>query len=321
MLPHSIAAAAHKSELEPVVEWLQRGGHIDALDENSYGLLHVAAGGGHLRMARELLKRGASVDLRCNDEGTGIIAAAVMGQHAMVCLLLEHKANTNLQNAEGVTALMAAAYRGNKECVQELLAAGASTELRDKYGCTALRAAEARGQAASVELLRRHAATPPATAATPTPNLSGRRVRIDGLKARPELNGRCGVAGCFDATKSRYEVAVEGEAEAVLLRPASLQDVGTASAATEPATLPQDVVLATRNGDLQQAVEWLQKGGHVDSLAENGYGLLHVAVSNRQLRMAKELLQRGASVDLRGAGHITALIVAAAGREHRRASR
>ena len=66
-------------------------------------------------------------------------------------------------------------------------------------------------------------AKPPATA-TPTPNLSGRRVRIGGLQARPELNGRCGVAGRFDAAKGRYEVAVEGEAEAVLLKPENLQE-------------------------------------------------------------------------------------------------
>ena len=63
-----------------------------------------------------------------------------------------------------------------------------------------------------------------ATAPTPK-NLSGRRVRIDGLKGRPELNGRCGVAGRFDAAKGRYEVAVEGEAEAVLLKPANLQEI------------------------------------------------------------------------------------------------
>ena len=50
-------------------------------------------------------------------------------------------------------------------------------------------------------------------------------MRIAGLKGRPELNGRGGVAGRFDAAKGRYEVAVDGEAEAVLLKPANLQDI------------------------------------------------------------------------------------------------
>jgi hypothetical protein len=85
---------------------------------------------------------------------------------------------------------------------------------------------------ATAQLLQQHAerltaeaeaAVMNAVATAPMPNLSGRRVSIDGLKGRPELNGRSGVAGRFDAAKGRYEVAVEGEAEAVLLRPASLQ--------------------------------------------------------------------------------------------------
>ena len=54
--------------------------------------------------------------------------------------------------------------------------------------------------------------------------LSGRRVRIAGLEGRPDLNGRSGVAAHFNAAKGRYEVAVEGEAEAVLLKPANLQE-------------------------------------------------------------------------------------------------
>ena len=55
--------------------------------------------------------------------------------------------------------------------------------------------------------------------------LSGRRVRIAGLKGRPDLNGRSGVAAHFNAAKGRYSVTVEGEVEAVLLKPASLQEV------------------------------------------------------------------------------------------------
>ena len=74
--------------------------------------------------------------------------------------------------------------------------------------------AEARADVAATHL----------AAAAPTPGLSGSRVRIFGLKGQPELNGRCGVAGRFDTAKGRYEVAVEGEAEAVLLKPANLQE-------------------------------------------------------------------------------------------------
>ena len=320
LLPKEVMAAASSGELQQVVEWLQQSGHVDALAENGRGLLHAAAAGGHLCVAKELLQRGASVDLR-SPKGLTALRMAAMGERAMVRLLLEHKASTDLQDAAGRTALMAAAYTGHMECVQELLEAGASTELSNQRGDTALDAAEKAGHAATAELLRQHAAAPPATAAAPAPHLSGRCVRIDGLQARPWLNGRCGVAGRFDAAKGRYAVAVEGEAEAVLLKPASLQDAGEASAvlpSAEPksAPLPLDLCCAAVHGELQPVVEWLQKGEHVDTLGESGCGLLHSAVAGGSLHVAKELLQRGASVDLCGAGEDTALMLAATMGQH-----
>ena len=67
---------------------------------------------------------------------------------------------------------------------------------------------------------------------------------IDGLKGRPELNGRSGVAGRFDAAKGRYEVAVEGEAKAVLLKPANLREVFELSSSTFALTLAITVTVA-----------------------------------------------------------------------------
>ena len=327
-----ITRAAYRGELERVVAWLQKtSGHVDALDEDGQGLLHAAAIGGRQSVAKELLQRGASVDLRGRGDITPLMPAAMEGQHTMVRLLLKHKASIDLLTLNGVTALMYASSRGQMECVQELLEAGASTKCGSQ---TALERAEAAGHAAVAELLHQHAAKPPATAATPTPNLSGRRVRIGGLQARPELNGRCGVAGLFYATKGRYKVAVEGEAEAVLLKPANLQDIGRASAAACPpeqapaalagtlsqlVPLPLEVLmLATTSncsGELQQVVGWLQKGGHVDTLAENGAGLLHAAATAGRLHAVKELLRLGASVDLRAIEGFTALMAAVHG-EH-----
>ena len=227
-LPDQIRLAAQRDELQQVVNWLQRGGHVDALDEHGMGLLHAAAHGGRLRVAKELLKRGAIVDMWQNYNGgaaiTPLMVAALKGQDGVVRLLLEHKAIVDLQTVDGDTALLYAAGEGHQESVHELLWAGASTELRNQEGSTALEMAEYEGHTATAELLSEHTAKLPAAVATPTPNLLGRRVRIEGLQARPELNGRSGVARRFDAAKGRYEVAVEGEAEAVLLKPANLQE-------------------------------------------------------------------------------------------------
>ena len=129
------------------------------------------------------------------------------------------------------------------------------------------------------------------------------------------------MAGRYNVAKGRYEVTVEGEAEAVLLKPASLQDMRQASANApsavpaarppgeqvpttrdgtlcEPTPAPRDVWVAAQSGDLQQVIEWLHMGGHVDARAEDGRGLLHFAAYSGQLRVAEELLQRGANVDL-----------------------
>ena len=71
------------------------------------------------------------------------------------------------------------------------------------------------------------AAVDAATAAAP---LVGRRVRVEGLTGRPELNGRCGEATAYDAARGRYCVAVEGEPLPVLLRADNLTAIGHAAA-------------------------------------------------------------------------------------------
>ena len=170
------------------------------------------------------------MDTRCAecDGETLLMAAAVGGQGAIVRMLLQRGVSVNLQASFGGTALMGAATTGHTRIVQVLLDAKADASLRDDYGTTALMCAEDKNNTATAQLLRQHAkqqAAETEAVATPTTNLSGRHVRILGLKGRPELNGRSGVAGRFDAAKGRYEVAVEGEAEAVLLKPANLQEI------------------------------------------------------------------------------------------------
>ena len=53
--------------------------------------------------------------------------------------------------------------------------------------------------------------------------------------------------------------------------------------------LPDELSLAAKRGELQPVIEWLEKGGHVDALDENGLGLLHAAASTRRLHVAKGL--------------------------------
>ena len=165
-LPKEICVAAERGELPKVVKWLRKGGHVDALcsGENQYGvsisstLLHTAAAGGHLAVAKEVLKRGAAVNLPDSLGGTALIIAALRGQPAVLLLLLEHSANPDLQDDNGWTALMLAAFKGHEACAKALLRANANTELREKGGRTALQLAEAQGHTAVAELIRQQAA-------------------------------------------------------------------------------------------------------------------------------------------------------------------
>ena len=216
-----------------------RVGAPATVEEGLPGRMLGAAANGDAQAVAAWLDEGGGVDAGCakREGGTLLMAAAIGGQEAMVRMLLRRGASVNLQNSDGFTALMFTAMNGHTTIVKALLDAKADASLQ-AIGGTALMAAEQGKHTATAQLLRQHAerqaaeavarAAAAAThveAAAPTPNLSGRRVRIFGLKGRPELNGRCGVAGRFYAATGRCEVAVEGEAEAVLLKPANLQEI------------------------------------------------------------------------------------------------
>ena len=53
----------------------------------------------------------------------------------------------------------------------------------------------------------------------------GTRVKIHGLKAKPELNGRCGTVGPFHRESGRYKVTVDESegGEVLALKPTVLQ--------------------------------------------------------------------------------------------------
>ena len=184
-----------------------------------------AANEGDAHAVAAWLDEGGGVDSRCaeQDDMTLLMAAAAGGQKAIVRMMLQRGASVNMKYSLGVTALMHAAANGRTTTVQALLDAKADTSLQDSDGCTALIVAERYGHIATVQLLRQHAKAPEHAHDPVSGTLSGRRVRIVRLEGRSELNGRCGVAAHFDAAKGRYEVTVEGEAEAVLLKPANLQ--------------------------------------------------------------------------------------------------
>ena len=328
-LPHELSLAARRGELQPVVEWLQKGGHVDALNENKNGLLHAAAEGQHLSLAKELLQRGASVDLRDPKGNSALIVAAGQGYpgqglHAMVRLLLEHKASVDLQNTAGHTTLMVAAASGCKENVQELLKAGASIELRSQKGHTVMQGAELSGYPIITKLLQQHKAklsTASSKTVLTAEALAAAEAAAD--RAAEELLAEEGAPETSKGKKKKKKGggAASAASTATSLDPKPPADL---SSAVEPATAtptPSARELAT--AVLQQAIdvgelEPIRKAIGMHATAADGTDVLKEArtlrdrLAEQQRKAAKEAKLAGKREQKRREGEGRAVIEAEA---------
>lgn len=105
--------------------------------------LALAAGNGHLAVARLLLAQGADPDTLCNSSHeTALVKACFRGDAAMVDLLLAHGASPNgvcSATAVGIDYFDFPLARAHSAAVVErLLAAGADINASNRYGETAL---------------------------------------------------------------------------------------------------------------------------------------------------------------------------------------
>ena len=316
-----------------VLAYIQHGGEVDAIVQLAEGmtLLRMSALSGQAAVCKLLLCNGADPDLAGgDDQGTALMSAAQNGQTTTVQILLEAKADTSLRNNQGRTALDLA------EMGRATSWEGDQLDLPTREG----------DHPAAAALLRKHAAMyqavaspPPATADVECSPffefgsmhcfervqfdvLFARRmgkclltsVRIHNLTGRPELNGRLGQAVRYDLARERYEVQVQGEAQSVMLRAASLQVAGAG------AELPAEIFVAVGNGDRRAVTAWLAQGGQVDARClEDGaqmWTMLHAAVVSEQTMICKLLLRRLANPDLREITNENTALLLAATRGH-----
>jgi uncharacterized protein len=97
---------------------LERGARVDAASGNAMRVmpLHSAAAAHSVPIARRLLERGAPVNARqgAGEAGfTPLMEAAYNGQRDMVDLLLEHGADRTLRDDKGLTAADHARHNGH----------------------------------------------------------------------------------------------------------------------------------------------------------------------------------------------------------------
>ncbi len=162
--------------------------------------LHAAVDKGHVAVSKQLIAARCNVDLQAKTGFTPLHVAALQGHEAISNQLIVARCNVNLQDKDACTALHFAAEKGHAPVAKQLLAVRCNVDLEGKFGRTALQLAEHHGHAGVATLLRKKRQETP---------LLGGRVVINGLVAKPELNGRAGTAVSFDDDKGRYSVELD----------------------------------------------------------------------------------------------------------------
>ncbi|HYD19293.1 MAG TPA: ankyrin repeat domain-containing protein [Patescibacteria group bacterium] len=133
---HELAREGDVLSAEVVME---KGGEIDAPDDEGRRPLHEAAFCGKLDMVQFLVSSGAIKDAPVHPFGyTALWFAVVKGHHDVARYLLEKGANVNVSDAlNGQTLLHVTALRGDMKMTGMLIAAGINTLAEDKQGKTA----------------------------------------------------------------------------------------------------------------------------------------------------------------------------------------
>eukprot|EP00900_Chrysochromulina_parva_P005440 jgi/Chrpa1/14898/Chrysochromulina_OHIO_Genome00018542-RA len=205
----NLLKACERADTDAIARELSEYCDLNVRDHDGQTLLMVTAHRGSVGMVKQLLLHSADPNV-CDGGGVDALSLAAAGCHDdVVGILLDFGAMADRPDAQGTTPLMrVAACTSNAalRTVEQLLASRANPLRKNASGETPLEIATRQGGAAPIiELIRRAAA-----AAAPQQQLLRRRVVLHGLSARPELNGRAGVAVSFDPSTGRYGVQLDG---------------------------------------------------------------------------------------------------------------
>jgi hypothetical protein len=172
-------------------------------------LWEAARDGDAAKVSTLLSTQGAQsfINYQDADGCTGKGHAAVSKQ------LLAARCNVDLQEKNGFTPLHFAAKKGLTAVTTQLLAVRCNVDLQTNTGANALQLAEDQGHAGIATLIRNRKQETP---------LLGRRVVINGLVAKPDLNGCTGTAVRFDDATGRYSVELDGISSSFMLKPCNL---------------------------------------------------------------------------------------------------
>jgi len=140
----------------------EAGANINALENQAYDVVTIAAVANDLPMLDIVLELGASSgNITSPYEGTALIAAAHLGHYEVVKRLIEAEAPLDHINNLHWTALIESVVLGSGgpehiETARLLLTAGADKTIADKNGVTPLQHAVSRGYKEMVKLFEQY---------------------------------------------------------------------------------------------------------------------------------------------------------------------
>lgn len=152
--PDEFREAAMRGDTAAVLQMVERGVDVNALDKEGRTALQLASFDGFDEVVKLLLQRGADAT-HVDSMGRTALMFASTGPHLeTVKLLIEAGSPINaVDNDERFNALMFAAAEGQLEVVEALLRAGANPNARDVDGESALDFASANGHSQVALLL------------------------------------------------------------------------------------------------------------------------------------------------------------------------
>ncbi|XP_065537310.1 ankyrin repeat domain-containing protein 6 isoform X3 [Lathamus discolor] len=137
VLSERLLVAAHKGQVENVVQLINRGAKV-AVTKHGRTPLHLAAHKGHLHVVRVLLKAGCDLDIQDDGDQTALHRAAVVGNTDVIATLIQEGCALDRQDKDGNTALHEACWHGFSQSAKVLVKAGANVLAKNKAGNTPL---------------------------------------------------------------------------------------------------------------------------------------------------------------------------------------
>jgi len=152
-----IFSAAREGNTIAIQNFVQQGGDINVLNDQSYTPFILAAYYGKTQALETLLLLGADVCAVDKKGSNAFMGVAFKGHQQVAKWLLKNTAcHVNHQNHAGQTALMMASLFGRENIIKLLLAHGAKADLADHHGNTSITLAQAQGLSHVVDIIKFH---------------------------------------------------------------------------------------------------------------------------------------------------------------------